>query len=188
MSARVPLMVATALWVAVVLAVAAVGLLTDVHPLELFSEEVGLRGGHWYQGSLSFLAFGLWSVAAVLLLARNGTALRALGVFTALVAVDDAFGLHEGALARITGVPDLTARVLFVAAALLLAARHGRALLAHPHAPVLVAAVAALGLSLAVDVTGAQVPEELLELLGADYWLAFAALCAVRAIDEGRAE
>ena len=147
---------------------------------------------------MSTLEILLWGGAAALLLTTGaaltgreplpGSALRALGGFTVLLVADDAFGLHEGALTRVTGVPDLAARGLFVVAALLVAARHGRGLRVHPYRPVLAVAVVVLCLSLAVDLVGPQLPEELLELLGVGYWTLFAALAAVRAIREGRAE
>ena len=111
-----PLALTTALWAVVMGAVATLWFLRGIRPMQLFAEVV-LLGEDWYLGTLSVLTVLLWASAAGLLLTtgsalagrepREGAALRALGAFTAVLVVDDAFGLHVHVLKTVAGVPEV---------------------------------------------------------------------------------
>jgi N-acetylglucosaminyldiphosphoundecaprenol N-acetyl-beta-D-mannosaminyltransferase len=192
---RRALVLTAGLWLAGVGAIAALVPLAGLRPIELFSEEL-VSGRPWYHGGLSVLEALLWGAAAALYLVtgralagrapRLGAALRALGLLTVLLLLDDTIGLHERVMRRIVGPHEEVTVALLVGTALAVGVRHGRTLLTQPGRGILTAAAVLMALPLVVDAgrgsAGWQVAEEAVEILGVLYWTLYAAQASTRAI------
>ncbi len=173
-----------------------VGLVFSVQPMDLMGEVLNFYGDpafkSWYYGAVAELGILVWIGAAALLLvgaylpgATDRAALRALGLLTILLALDDRFAMHDRILQGALGLPEEAFLAAYGVISIATLLHHRRTLVAHPHAPVLLAALVAFGFSAVFDVlnlpiNGWQATEESLKLLGVCWWCAFAA-AAVRA-------
>jgi hypothetical protein len=111
---------------------------------------------------------------------RSRPLLRALGLFTIVLAIDDLYLFHEVVAPQYLGVPELAVQLLYVVWGSCLAIHQRRMLLGHPEGSVLFCGVALLGMSLLIDasgvgegVPGGATTEDGLKWLGILCWLLF---------------
>lgn len=191
-----------AVWLAILLGLALAGLAPLAHvatgggitAMDLMSDPVELTGTPWYLGGVATLNLFLWAAASALLLVaaaglwpqdrRFAAALGAIGLLTAVVALDDRFLVHELVLPHF-GVPEVVAYGAYAVLAVGLAAAFGRLLLGRTETWLLALAVLAMGLSVALDLTGIdstvrRVAEETAKMVGAAALTLFPATVLVR--------
>lgn len=163
--------------------------------MDLMSDPAEVTGMPWYLGAASSVNLLVWSAGAALYLvagmglrrhdARLATALTALGVLTLVFSIDDALLLHEIAMPRLLGLPQIVTLAVYGIAMLAILLVYRAELMRLPEVDLLVVAALALGGSVLLDVLGwdtvvRRVAEEVLKLLGATVWAALPASVIVR--------
>ena len=186
----------------VVVAVAAATLLVgglfvfaDVRTTTLLDDPSAVLEGPAFAGALSVVGAACWIVAgtAALLAAaethrrrdRELRLLRIVGVASALLWVDDQYMLHDSLVPRLAGGSELWLTVPIALAALVVAAKVWRTVLDHPDGVLLLLAVAFLGSSLLLDLSGSEISgrhavEDLAKLAGLGFWAQFGVRAARR--------
>lgn len=171
---------------------------SDISPLELLDDPAAATGASPLTGGLSVIGVLLWfSAATAALLAatlaqgEHRSLLIVIGAASIVLGVDDQFMVHEKLVPDALGGGELVIIVPYAALALLAAWRHGRTVLDHPDGVILLLSLGALGLSLAIDVSGeafaGATAEESAKLLGISLWALFAIRAHLRsARDPGR--
>ncbi len=123
-SQGLPLLVAFAFTAAVVGAALVMSAASGrIAVMDLMSDPAEITGMPWYLGAASSVNLLVWSAGAALYLvagmglrrhdARLGTALTALGVLTLVFSVDDALLLHEIAMPRVLGLPQMVTLAVY---------------------------------------------------------------------------
>ncbi len=121
---------------------------------------------------------------------RLSRAMAWLGAFTVVLTLDDRFLLPEVVLPYLPGLPEIVTYAAYGLVTAWLLAAYRDVLLRQPETVTLLLAVAALGVSVGLDVLGwdsttRRVAEETAKMLGAVAWLCFPAAIIVRHLASG---
>lgn len=188
-------MLAVGVAVAAVLAFVLVAYLRGGHhPLHYLDDPASVANISPLAGALSVVGVLLWFVAgtAALLAAPHAASLgersllRAVGVVSVVLALDDQFMVHEVLVPETFGVSELGTIIPYAIVGIVLAVWLWRAVVDHPDSFVLIVALTCLGVSLAIDVTheafAGATAEEAAKLFGIAFWTLFAVRAHRRAV------
>jgi hypothetical protein len=180
------------------------GVLTggSLDPMDLMSDAVEVTGIAWHAGAVASLNLFVWAAGAgVFLVAAIGLRRRdaslaamllALGLLSLVLTLDDRFLLHEVVLPHYLGVPELVTYGLYAVAAVAVLVAFREVFRRLPETGILLFAIAALAVSVGLDLTGwdsltRRVAEETFKMVGAVAWAAFPAAVVVRHLEDAPA-
>lgn len=161
----------------------------DVSPSVLTRDPMAVSGGKPYWGALSNIGVVLWVSAAsiaifagLILNAGQDNAVVSLffwqiGVFTALLGMDDLFMFHENIFPDLLGIPEKVVMLLYLSLGIYIMVRHRRFVMSNWHVS-LGYAVIFFALSIGVDAFGERLPFRYLaedgpKFLGIVCWVFF---------------
>lgn len=170
----------------------------DIRPVIILDDPAAVMSAPWYVGAINALGIIFWSAAAAMSLLAGVAAksiqpaaasfLRAFGLLTVVLMLDDQYMFHERVARFELGIPENLTLLSYILLTVFVAARYGRLVLRHPDAFVLYSALPFFGLSLVIDVLGIgtihgfTAAEEYSKFLGILCWALFAGRAGLRVI------
>lgn len=163
--------------------------------MDLLSDPAEVEQIPWYTGAVSDLNLFVWAAAAAMyLIAAIGLRQRNrslahvllwLGLFTVVLTLDDRFLLHEIVVPWLFGLSEIVVFGTYAVVMVAILLVFWRVLIAQPELSILVLGLLGLGVSVLLDVFGAdadlrRVLEEAAKLLGTLGWALFPAAIVIR--------